>query len=238
MEKHRNFFCSQINEQAYCKTDSVQQSKNWFTGSGVPDNFVLTFGMICHNSVFVAVFNLHSLWTNCPAEVQMLSPRNWLALLTPLVSELYSFMTVFSGSLQITVFHRLLCLRHNRAITKWYLELFFPKQTAVLIIGKLCEAGYSHLSHALKNSANQRPRLPLHILRYATGNMQRVVFHSNFPSFLARNSLLGSIRGLLKSELQNLSTPANPYEHSDQIRKSFPKISERFRRFRKIFRKF
>ena len=35
--------------------------------------------------------------------------------------------------------------------------------------------------------------LPLHILRYATGNMQRVVFHSTFSSLLALNSLLGSI---------------------------------------------
>ena len=52
---------------------------------------------------------------------------------------------------------------------------------------------YLKLSHALKNTANQRPGLPLHILRYVTGNMQRVVFHSSFPSLLARNSLLGSI---------------------------------------------
>ena len=29
-----------------------------------------------------------------------------------------------------------LCLRHNRAITKWYLEVFLPKQTTVSIKGK------------------------------------------------------------------------------------------------------
>ena len=66
--------------------------------------------------------------------------------------------------------------------------------------------------------------------------MQRVVFHSTFPSFLARNSLLGSIWGLLKSELRNLSTPANPYKHfrSQCIRKSFPKISKDFPKILKI----
>ena len=52
---------------------------------------------------------------------------------------------------------------------------------------------YCVLFHALKNTANQRPGLPLHILWYAMGSMQRVVFHSTFPALLARNSLLGSI---------------------------------------------
>ena len=49
---------------------------------------------------------------------------------------------------------------------------------------------YYILSHALKNTANQRPGLPLHILRYATGNMQRVVFHSTFNS---RHCLCGTV---------------------------------------------
>ena len=96
-----------------------------------------------------------------------------------------------------------------------------------------CSVLYYFLSHALKNTANQRPGLPLHILRYATGNMQRVVFHSTFPSFLARNSLLGSIWGLLKSELRNLSTPANHYEH---FRSHHEIVSEHFRRFPKILK--
>ena len=122
---------------------------------------------------------------------------------------------------------------------------------------------YYELSHTLKYTANHRPGLPLHILRYATGNMQRLVFHSTFPSFLARNSLLGSIWGLLKSKLRNLSTPANHYEHfrshpeivsedfrtHPKISKDFPKILKshkniwklllnRFRSFPKIFRRF
>ena len=86
-----------------------------------------------------------------------------------------------------------------------------------------------------KKTANQRPGLPLHILRYATGNMQRVVFHSTFPSFLARNSLLGSTWRLLKSELRNLSTPAKHYEHF----RSHPEIdSEDFRTLTKISKDF
>ena len=89
---------------------------------------------------------------------------------------------------------------------------------------------YCILSHVLKNTANQRPGLPLHILRYATGNMQRVVVHSPFPSLLARNSLPGSIWWLLKSQLRNSSTPANHYE---QLR-SRPEFSEDFRTLPRI----
>ena len=96
------------------------------------------------------------------------------------------------------------------------------------------------LSHALKNTANQRPGLPLHILRYVTGNMQRVVFHSTFPSLLARNSLLGPIWGVLKSQLRNSSTPANHYEHFQsrpEIFRRFLITSEDFRKFSEIFKK-
>ena len=44
------------------------------------------------------------------------------------------------------------------------------------------------LSHALKNTANQSQDY-----RCIFCGMQRVVFHSTFPSLLERNSLLGSI---------------------------------------------
>ena len=48
----------------------------------------------------------------------------------------------------------------------------------------VCTYLYMYLSHA----ANQRPGLPLHILRYATGSIPL-----SFPVLLAGNSLLGSI---------------------------------------------
>ena len=38
----------------------------------------------------------------------------------------------------------------------------------------------SFLSHAMKNTANQRARKPLHILRYATGRI-----HEKIPAFIA-----------------------------------------------------
>ena len=50
----------------------------------------------------------------------------------------------------------------------------------------------NYLSHAMKNTANQRQGLPLHILQYAMGNMQWVVFHFTFLSLLVHNSFLGS----------------------------------------------
>ena len=92
--------------------------------------------------------------------------------------------------------------------------------------------------------------------------MQTVVFHSTFPSLLARNSLLGSIWGLLKT-LQLLRTITKISDHVGKFSKlflntsedfpkivknhkkhlkiifePFPKFPERFRRFLKIFRKF
>ena len=80
---------------------------------------------------------------------------------------------------------------------------------------------YRYLFHALKNTANQRPGLPLHILRYVTGNMQRVVFHSTFPSLLARNSLLGSFWGLLKNQLRNFEFLRTVTNISNHVRKFF-----------------
>ena len=41
---------------------------------------------------------------------------------------------------------------------------------------------YLHLSHAIENTANQKARNPLHILRCATGS---TVFHENILAFLA-----------------------------------------------------
>ena len=93
----------------------------------------------------------------------------------------------------------------------------------------------------LEKYSQSEARITLHILRYATGNMQRVVFHSTFPSFLPRNSLLGSIWGLLKSELQNLSTPANHYEHlrshPEIVYEDFRTLSKTSGRFSENFKK-
>ena len=44
---------------------------------------------------------------------------------------------------------------------------------------------YFVVSHPSKNTANQRPGKPLHILRYPPGSIQRVVFHLAFPPLLA-----------------------------------------------------
>ena len=46
---------------------------------------------------------------------------------------------------------------------------------------------FLYLSHALKNTASLRPWNSLHILRYRTGSIQRVIFHPAFPPLLASN---------------------------------------------------
>ena len=91
--------------------------------------------------------------------------------------------------------------------------------------------------HALKNTANQRTGLSLHILRYATGSMRWVVLHSTFPSLLTRNSLLAV----------HLRTSQNPvlklFNSCEQLRTipimsgKFSIISEHFRRFSGNFKK-
>ena len=49
------------------------------------------------------------------------------------------------------------------------------KMTAYLASPRICQCiyipSYPHLSHALKNTANQKPGLPLHILQYGTGSI-------------------------------------------------------------------
>ena len=50
---------------------------------------------------------------------------------------------------------------------------------------------YIALFHAKENAVNQKPGKQLKILRYATDNMQRMVFHFAFPSLLARDSYIG-----------------------------------------------
>ena len=70
---------------------------------------------------------------------------------------------------------------------------------------------------------------------YATG----IVFHSTFPSLLARNSHLGSFWELLKNQLRNFSIPANHYEHfrsRPEIFQWFSNTSEDFRRFSENFK--
>ena len=72
------------------------------------------------------------------------------------------------------------------------------------------------------------------VARIATGNMRWVVFHSTFPSLLARSSLLGSFWGLLKNQLRNFSTPVNHCEHfwsCPEIFRRFPNTSDDFQRF-------
>ena len=124
------------------------------------------------------------------------------------------------ASLVFSVYTRAFRLYSENTSDKWHIPRYPTRKHCI-----------TTLSHTLKNTANQRPGFPLHILRYATGNMQRVVFHSTFPSLLARNSLLGSIWGLLKSQLRNFSTPAYHYKHfrsRPEIFRTFPKTPEDF----------
>ena len=73
----------------------------------------------------------------------------------------------------------------------------------------------------LKNTANQRPGLPLQFLQYATGSMQLLLRTSQKPAL-------------------KLSTPANHYQHfrsRPEIFRCFSNTSEDFRRFFENFKK-
>ena len=98
----------------------------------------------------------------------------------------------------------------------------------------VCVCTYLHLSHALKNIANQRPGLPLHILRYAMGNMQRAVFHSTFPSlYLLATVYWGPFEDFSKATSETLQLLRTTTNISDHVRK----FSEDFRRFSENFKK-
>ena len=102
---------------------------------------------------------------------------------------------------------------------------------------------YYTLSHALKNTVSQRPGLPMHILRYSTSNMQRVVFHSTFASLLARNSSAGvllrtsqsSAPKLFNSCKPLLTVPITSGNFCDNFR-TLLKIPKIFRKFQKIIK--
>ena len=88
----------------------------------------------------------------------------------------------------------------------------------VMYITLLCI--YMYLSHALKITANQRPGLPLHILRYATG-MRAIVYWGPFENLSKASS----------ETLQLLRTITNISDHVRKISEVFqtlPNISEDF----------
>ena len=64
-------------------------------------------------------------------------------------------------------------IKRFKATWKWSI-------TCTLVLVLRCSIGNRSLCHAIENTANQKARNPLHILRYATG-----VFHEKIPAFLA-----------------------------------------------------
>ena len=87
------------------------------------------------------------------------------------------FFQVGCPQRQVCIFAdvHLFCISDTMFVVKWQVS------AAKILWGGV----HSDLSYALKNTANQSPGLPLHILQYASINLQRVVFdHSTFPSLL------------------------------------------------------
>ena len=84
------------------------------------------------------------------------------------------------------------------------------------------------VSHAKENSANRKRGKPLHILRYATDNLQRVVFNATFTPLPASNRYAGVLLKTPPYQLRCFLIPANvsnEQNSSDHIRK----FSEDFR---------
>ena len=112
----------------------------------------------------------------------------------------------------------------------------------MLCCSVLCCFIVLYFIQCFKKKANQRPGLPLHILRYVTGNIQRVVFHSAFPSLLVRATIYwGPFEDFSKTSsetFQLLRTITNISDHvrkfSDDFR-TLPKTSEDFQKILKPF---
>ena len=85
---------------------------------------------------------------------------------------------------------------------------------------------YCILSNALKNTVNQRPGLPLNVLRYATGNMGNTLY---FPIITCVQQFTG-----VRVHLRNSQKPPPKLFNYEPLRTfpimsgNFPKISEHF----------
>ena len=93
-----------------------------------------------------------------------------------------------------------------------------------------CSIPPVYISHALKNTANKRPGLPLHFLRYATGSI---------PLYFPVVTCVQQFTGVHLSYSQK-PAPANYYEHfrsRPEFFRSFPNTSKDFRRFSENFKK-
>ena len=111
-------------------------------------------------------------------------------------------------------------------IISYYIILYYIMSCYVLF--------YYIISHSLKNTANQRPGLPLHILRYATGSISLY-----FP-------VIPCARGVhLKTSQKQAPKPSTPaceplrtfpITSGNRFRK-FPNTSEDFQRFSENFKK-
>ena len=95
-----------------------------------------------------------------------------------------------------------------------------------------CKILYSILSHALKNTANRRPGLPLHILRYATGSILLYV-----PVITCAQQFTGVHLRTSQKPAPKLFTSCEPLRAFSITSGNFQKISEHFRRFSEDFKK-
>ena len=87
------------------------------------------------------------------------------------------------------------------------------------------------LSHALKNTANQRPGLPLYILRYATGSIPLF-----FPVITCAQQFTGVHLRTSQKPAPKLFNSCEPLRTFPITSGNFPEISEHFRRFPKFLK--
>ena len=115
-------------------------------------------------------------------------------------------------------------LCYTNAFTNHYEVVLWTKTSnklfSHLIISPRTRVGYELSSHALKNTANQRPGLPLHILRYATGSIPLY-----FPVITCAQQFTGGPFEDLKASSETLEFLRTITNISDHVRK----FSEDFR---------
>ena len=97
-----------------------------------------------------------------------------------------------------------------------------------IYIWRCSYAQYRYLSHALKNTANQRLGLPLQILQYATGSI---------PLFFSVITCAQQFTGVLLRTSPKFLNSCEPVRTSPITTGNFPMISEHFQRFSENFKK-
>ena len=125
------------------------------------------------------------------------------------------------ASLVFSVYTRAFRLYSENTSDKWHIPRYPTRKHCI-----------TTLSYTLKNTANQRPGFPLHILRYATGSIPLY-----FPIITCAQQFTGIHLRTSQKPTPKLFNSCVPLQTFPITSGNFPNISEDSQRFSRNFQK-